>query len=187
MSRILHVIDTTGPGGAETVFVDLADRLREKGYDTIVLLRGPGWVQDELRRRELKPILLDAKGSFNWRYLLSLVRLVKDERIDLIQSHLLGSNVYCAVTGWITQKPVVATFHGPRAPPRTAHLPRPFSPSLCSESLHAHNRWLRRRGTRKLGCASLARAHQDHDRSGQNHHSNNNSDYDGLGIGALDY
>lgn len=112
MKRILHVIDTTGPGGAETVFVELADRLRARGYESIALLRGDGWIRDTLTRRGIRTEILDAKGSFNWRYLRSLCHLIRHERIDLIQSHLLGSNVYCAVAGWFTHRSVVATFHG---------------------------------------------------------------------------
>lgn len=112
MKRILHVIDTTGPGGAETVFIELADRLRDRGYESIALLRGPGWVMDTLAERRIRTEILDAKGSFNWRYLMALRRLIRAEHIDLIQSHLLGSNVYCAAAGWLTGRPVVATFHG---------------------------------------------------------------------------
>jgi glycosyltransferase involved in cell wall biosynthesis len=55
---------------------------------------------------------MDAKGSFNWRYLLGLAKLVRREGVDLIQSHLLGSNVYCSLAGLLVHKPVVATFHG---------------------------------------------------------------------------
>ena len=30
----------------------------------------------------------------------------------MVQSHLLGSNVYCAMAGLLTRTPVVTTFHG---------------------------------------------------------------------------
>lgn len=112
MKTILHIIDTTGPGGAETVFIDLATHLPKDKYRSIVVIRGKGWVYEELCRRGMQPILLEAKGSFNWRYLKALVTLIRNENVDLIQSHLLGSNVYCAIAGLITRKPVVATFHG---------------------------------------------------------------------------
>ncbi len=112
MKTILHVIDTTGPGGAETVFIDLLSGLDKSRYRSLVLIRGPGWVCDELKRRGFEPIILDAKGSFNWRYLLAIVKLIRSEKVDLIQSHLLGSNVYCALAGLIARCPVVATFHG---------------------------------------------------------------------------
>lgn len=112
MKTILHVIDTTGPGGAETVFIQLADHLRQRGYRSLVLIRGPGWVEQELRRRGLEPIILEAKGSFNRAFLAGLIGLIRREKVDLIQSHLLGSNVYCALAGLLTRRPVVATFHG---------------------------------------------------------------------------
>lgn len=112
MKRILHVIDTTGPGGAETIFVELADRMRQRGFESLTLLRGPGWVYDTLRQRGLEPFILDAKGSFNWRYLRDLAGLIRNERVDLVQSHLLGSNIYCAAAGGLARRPVVATFHG---------------------------------------------------------------------------
>jgi len=78
----------------------------------LVVIRGKGWVYEELLRRGMEPILMDCKGSFNWRYLLQLARLVSREGVDLIQSHLLGSNVYCSLAGLLTRTPVVATFHG---------------------------------------------------------------------------
>lgn len=110
--HILHVIDTTGPGGAETVFIELADKLREYGHRSSVLIRGAGWVEDELRQRQLDVYILDAKGSMNVSYLRDMVALVKELKIDLIQSHLLGSNLYCSLLAFITRKPLVATFHG---------------------------------------------------------------------------
>lgn len=112
MKTILHVIDSTEPGGAETVFAQLADELRKRGYRSITVVSGPGWLTDELRRRGLEPIVINAKGTFNWRLVRSLLRIIREEKVDLIQSHLLGSNVYCALAGLIASKPVIATFHG---------------------------------------------------------------------------
>ena len=112
MKTIRHVIDTTGPGGAETVFIGLADQLRQRGYRSLVVIRGPGWVNDQLVQRGFSPYIIDAKGSFNWRFLRELLRIIRREKVDVIQSHLLGSNVYCAMADMLARKPVVATFHG---------------------------------------------------------------------------
>jgi len=109
---VLHLIDTTGPGGAETVFIQLADLMRIQGYRSVVVIRGPGWVYDQLLERGIQPVVLDAKGSFNIKFLLSLVALIRKERVSLIHSHLLGSNVYAAIAGLLTRIPVVATYHG---------------------------------------------------------------------------
>ncbi len=112
MKTVLHTIDTTGPGGAETVFVDLATRLPSDRFRPVVVIRGEGWVCDELRRRGVEPILLDARGSFNLSYLLGLRKIIRQNKIDVIQSHLLGTNVYCSLAGMQAGVPVVATFHG---------------------------------------------------------------------------
>jgi glycosyltransferase involved in cell wall biosynthesis len=109
---ILHVIDTTGPGGAERVFVDLANSLQKKGYRSIAIIRGKGWVYEELKLLDIKTIIYNSKGSFNLGFLWQLIKLIKTEHVDIIQSHLLGSNVYSALAGLICQKPVFATFHG---------------------------------------------------------------------------
>lgn len=110
--NILHIIDTTGPGGAETLFVELCKKLAEEGYNCIALLRGPGWVQDQLIKLSIEHYIFDCKGSFNISFIRYLVALLKKHEIDLIQSHLLGSNVYSALAGLLTGIPVIATFHG---------------------------------------------------------------------------
>lgn len=109
---ILHIIDTTGPGGAETVFTQLAAHTQDIGYRSIAVIRGPGWVLDELTRLGVKTHVIDCKGSFNFRFLNALRKLVKHERISLIQAHLLGSSLYASLAGLITGTPVVSTFHG---------------------------------------------------------------------------
>lgn len=112
MKTILHVIDTTGPGGAETVFVELASAVAKAGHRSIALIRGPGWVQDSLQKNDIQTFVLDCKGSFNVRFLWQLIQLIRREKVDVVQSHLLGSNVYCALAGCATRVPVVASFHG---------------------------------------------------------------------------
>jgi glycosyltransferase involved in cell wall biosynthesis len=109
---VLHLIDTTGPGGAEAVFTQLADLMRRRGYRSVVVIRGEGWVCEQLNRHGIKPVILNAKGSFNIRFLWALTRLIRSKNVSVIHSHLLGSNVYAAIAGLLTRRPVVATYHG---------------------------------------------------------------------------
>ncbi len=112
MKTILHIIDTTGPGGAESVFINLADKSRLHGYSSIALIRGPGWVNDELLKRGVPTRILESRGRFNLGFLLQLIKLIRSENIVLIHAHLLGAAVYSAMAGWLTRTPVIATFHG---------------------------------------------------------------------------
>ena len=110
--NILHVIDTTGPGGAETLFVELCKSLQEKGHRCYAVLRGDGWVYQQLKKAGIETYIHDCKGAFNVRFLFFLVRLLRQKNIDVVQSHLLGSNVYSALAGLMASVPVIATFHG---------------------------------------------------------------------------
>lgn len=109
---ILHVIDTTGPGGAETVFTQLAAACNQQGYRSLAIIRGPGWVEDQLNALSIEYKVIDSKGSFNISFLLNLVKVIFSENVKVIQSHLLGSNVYSSLAGILTKTPVVSTFHG---------------------------------------------------------------------------
>jgi len=112
MKTVLHLIDTTGPGGAETVFTSLLRALQGTEFRNLVVLRGEGWVADKVRSIGIEPHIIDSKGSFNISYLKALKSLVTSNEVNLIHSHLLGSNVYGALLALITGRPMIATFHG---------------------------------------------------------------------------
>lgn len=112
LKTLLHIIDTTGPGGAETVFVELASGLDPAKYRSIVLIRGPGWLKDQLDERGVEFYVADCKGSFNLGFLMFLRKLIRDEKVDLIHTHLLGSAVYGCLAAWLCRCPIVTTFHG---------------------------------------------------------------------------
>lgn len=112
MNTVLHLIDTTGPGGAETVFTSLLGELQNTEFRNVVVLRGEGWVADRVRSLGITPYIIDSKGSFNLGYISALRDLVKACEVTLIHAHLLGSNVYGALLALLCRKPMIATFHG---------------------------------------------------------------------------
>ena len=110
--NILYTIDTCGPGGAETVFLELIRNIDKKKYDVYVILKGKGWVYDEVIRIGFYPSIIKMGGSFNVIYLFKLIKFIRRSRIALIHSHLFGSNVYCSIAGIFCRVPVISTFHG---------------------------------------------------------------------------
>ena len=60
MKTILFLIDTTGPGGAETVFLDIAEKCKDYGYQPYAMIRGSGWVERELIRRKINYQISDS-------------------------------------------------------------------------------------------------------------------------------
>ena len=112
MVNILHIIDTSGPGGAETIFIELVTHFNNEKYRSYAVVKREGWVTKTLRERNIEPIIIDNKGSFNLFYLLKLIYVIKKNRINILQSHLLGSNIYSSMAGIMCGIPVVSVFHG---------------------------------------------------------------------------
>jgi len=110
---VMHLIDTGGPGGAETVFAQLAARLGQRDTRTLTIVPREDWLADHLRSLQIQPVILAARGSLNFGYLLSLIGIARRQRVRLIHTHLLGSAVYGALLGLITRTAVIAVLHGP--------------------------------------------------------------------------
>jgi len=109
---ILHVIDTTGPGGAETVFLNLAEAVSIEGYATLAMIRGQGWVQTQLEKRKIPFVVLSPFGFLSLPYYWAVFKLMKYHNVKFVQAHLLGSALTFAILNLLTRTPVVATLHG---------------------------------------------------------------------------
>jgi glycosyltransferase involved in cell wall biosynthesis len=113
MINVLHAIDTGGPGGAETVLVKLAQGLDPVRFRSIVSIGAAGgWLHRELDKAGIEPLCLNVRGSFNFPYLQQIISAVRGRGIDLIHSHLPGSNLYCSMAGLLCRVPVISTYHG---------------------------------------------------------------------------
>jgi glycosyltransferase involved in cell wall biosynthesis len=112
MKSILHTIDTTGPGGAETVFLNLVEDLVLDGYRNIALIKGSGWVEQQLKKRNIEYYILRPSGFFSLSYYFNLILLLKKQQVKLVQAHLLGSILTCSIVCRICNIPLVATMHG---------------------------------------------------------------------------
>src|SRR5690606_40654685 len=87
---ILHAIDTTGPGGAETVFLDLTENLTLSGYRSIAIIKGPGWVEDQLKARGIHYYIVKPESGFSLAYYRQFIRMIRENKVGLILAHLLG-------------------------------------------------------------------------------------------------
>lgn len=121
---VLHLIDTDGPGGAETIFVDLAVGLAERGWTSVPVVTKEGWSTGELERRGMDATVVRSSGGWDVPHLGRLWSLIGREDVDLLQAHLLGPALYGAVAGRLRGIPTVATFHGGWDLRESGSLPR---------------------------------------------------------------
>ena len=112
MRTVLHLIDTSGTGGAETVYLRLVAGLDQARFRSVAAIPDRGWLSGSLLARGIQPVFIPSTRAFDLGLLWGIVRVVREQRVDLIQTHLLTSAVYAAIAGLLTGVPVVSTLHG---------------------------------------------------------------------------
>jgi glycosyltransferase involved in cell wall biosynthesis len=109
---IMHTIETAGPGGAETVVLDLASRLDSSRFRSIVLLPREDWLSKNLQERGVPTFFVNSQSWYDFQLPRGMAHLIRQEKVDLIHSHLPGQNFYSCAVGLLTGPKTVATYHG---------------------------------------------------------------------------
>jgi len=108
----LHLYETCGPGGAESVILDLVRHLDPKKFKSTVALLVEGWLTDRLKEAGISPIHLVQRSAFDPRTILELWRVVQQRRIELIHAHEFYTNVVGFAVAKLAGIPFIATVHG---------------------------------------------------------------------------
>src|SRR5688500_16511004 len=112
--RVLHVIDTSAVGGGQTSLRHMLDGFRHSDVRTELACRDGGPLMDAALESDSSIHAI----PFDKRCLpisaVSLARIVKDRRIDLLHSHGLLATYYCTVarTLFCAKVPLVYHQHG---------------------------------------------------------------------------
>jgi len=109
---VLHTIETSGIGGAENVLLHLAASLDRSRFRSIAALPRPGLLQESLEARGVPTRIVRSGPWWDPSLPLSLARICKVERVDLIHAHLPDQNFYGCVAGRVAGTKTVTTFHG---------------------------------------------------------------------------
>ena len=111
-ARVLHLIETGGPGGAERVLLDIVRHLDPARFAPVVCLRKPGWLHDQCRALGVETVIVPLRRHLEWSWFRDVGRLLRRERIALLHAHEFAMNVYGAALGRAAGRRVVATVHG---------------------------------------------------------------------------
>lgn len=112
MKNVLHLINTGGPGGAETVYVELVRRLDPRRWGAVAVAPNREWMFDRLVEMGQEPVLLRSHARFDHRYMGGLWRLIRERNVRLIHSHFFGPSVTASILGLACNVPAVSTIHG---------------------------------------------------------------------------
>jgi glycosyltransferase involved in cell wall biosynthesis len=117
--RVLQVIETGGPGGAETVVARLSSGLVARGHAVQCVVANGTWLPGELVRRGLPVALLPRGGGALDRALLAFLRAqIRAHGAEVVHAHLFEGALYAGVAARLEGVPCVATLHGQVDVPR---------------------------------------------------------------------
>lgn len=153
--NILHMIETSEPGGAETVLANIANHLDKKRFRSLVCVLEEGWLTKYLKKLDLPYIIIENKRSYDPLFLWRIIRLIGREQIDILHAHEFMMTVYGSLAGRIRSVPMIGTIHGKLYYPDKARRVRmlKMAVSLCSRMI-AVSEELRRFLTELFGSES---------------------------------
>lgn len=112
MIRILHMIETGGPGGAEQVLIRIVKELQSRGIQCEVLLLKDTWLADELRKNHINTYILPLKRSFHPLWMVKVIQYIKKRNINCLHSHEFAMNCHSAIISRCLGLNCVTTVHG---------------------------------------------------------------------------
>ncbi len=116
--KILHLLASANFGGAEKNLLNLIPYLKKKGCDIYVSFGKGGVLLDDFIKSGAKvniisPYILNYKNFSNlWKGIYNLFLLIKQEKIDLIHSHLPVPHFVAGVLKILTKIPIITHIHG---------------------------------------------------------------------------
>lgn len=110
------MLETDGPGGAESVLLQLAEELRQRGHDVMPVgpASGCGWLGGEFAARGFTPRTYELRYPIDWRCVTSLTALMRAHGTQLVHSHEFTMAVYGSVAARRAGAGHVITMHGGR-------------------------------------------------------------------------
>lgn len=101
MIRVLHIIDHLGPGGAQTALLNLLKRRDATRFDcTVAAMHGQGATVPEFKALGVRVISLSPRKMPPF-YLLTLPKLLKAGKFDVVHFHLFGANWIAKPLCWL--------------------------------------------------------------------------------------
>lgn len=121
MIHVVHIIDLLRVGAAQKLLLTFANTVSGHGNVRLTVISlspdTDGAIPDELKSLGVRVEHIPAKSLFDFRCLADLIRFLRAERYDIIQTHLTYANIIGTLAGRITGIPVVATLHPTQSNP----------------------------------------------------------------------
>ena len=112
--RIALMLESDGPGGAETMLMQLAEELRRRGHHVVCVGpdHGCGWLGGELRRRGFTTDVFKLRQPIDRDCLRGMVEMLRRHQVEIVHSHEFTMAIYGAAAARRLGITHVITMHG---------------------------------------------------------------------------
>ncbi len=111
--NVLHVVYSLTAGGAERIVLNYAKKINKNEFNIqVCAIKDGGIFEKELKNNKIKYFVLKKKGILDLIALKRLIKILKDERIDIIHIHGFTANYYATLAGkFCGTKIIIRTEH----------------------------------------------------------------------------
>jgi glycosyltransferase involved in cell wall biosynthesis len=109
--KVLQIIETADPGGAESVLVALAQGIRGSD-ESIGATLLEGWTSRTLRELGIPVNVMPLSRAFDFGWALRFAKFLREQRIDVVHAHEFAASCYATLGAALSRVPVVCTIHG---------------------------------------------------------------------------
>jgi len=114
--RVMQLVLSLDIGGLEMLVVDLVKNLDRQKFEPIVCCLHTGSLADRITSDGIKLIHIEKKHNIDYGLILKLVKVLKQEYIDIIHSHNKAVHFYAVLAAKIAGIPIIHTKHGRNLP-----------------------------------------------------------------------
>lgn len=117
--RIAHLIDSLVLGGAQKLLLLFAQEAKSRGIKVTVIILNPKESNEaivaELESLSVHVVFLTIYKLYDPTAIPKLLKVLRREKVEILQTHLRHSNILGMLAGMIAGIPVVATLHSTHA------------------------------------------------------------------------
>jgi len=112
-TKIMYLITGLSTGGAEMLIRDIVERIDSDRFEIVVVSILPlGQIGKQIRDFGIKTLSLGALNKFNPQSLWLLLKILREEKPDILHTHLFHADILGRIAGTMSKvKCIVSTIH----------------------------------------------------------------------------
>ena len=110
--KVLHLLDSLGRGGAETLVLDVCRNARVGGLDLTFAANGGGELEEDFRMSGAEVVRLERRLPVDFRVVRQLKKIIKERQIQIVHTHQAVEAVHAYLACRGTPAKIVLTHHG---------------------------------------------------------------------------